>query len=234
MIIEKNKAVSFSYTLQADGMTVDSATETSPLEYIHGTGVLLKAFEDHLEGLSEGDTFEFTLPPEQGYGLRVESDVMMLPKEAFTIGGQVREDLMQPGRTLPMLDSDGNVRYGLVCSVDEDGVKMDFNHPLAGHALCFSGKVTGVREATEKELSEGLHGEYLPPEEGCCHRKGKCHHGHGHGEGEGCCHNGEGKGHCHHGEDEGHCCHHEGDERCSHHEGNEGCCHKGEGEGHCY
>ena len=84
---------------------------------------------------------------------------------------------------------------------------MDFNHPMAGKTLNFSGKVESVRSATEKELTEGLHGEYLP-QEGChcggdgCGEGGCC----GHGDGEGCGHEGHGSGECgHHG---GHgCCH---------------------------
>ena len=87
---------------------------------------------------------------------------------------------------------------------------MDFNHPMAGKTLHFSGKVESVREASEKELNEGLHGEYLPQEDCHCKGKGKCH---GEGDGEGCCHK-EGEG----------CCHEEG-EGCCHKEG-EGCCHK--------
>ncbi|MBR5041973.1 MAG: peptidylprolyl isomerase, partial [Bacteroidales bacterium] len=72
-------------------------------------------------------------------------------------------------------------------AVDDKGVMMDFNHPMAGKTLHFTGKVEGVREATEKELKEGLHGEYLPPEDGCGHcHKGECH------KGEGECHKGEG------------------------------------------
>jgi FKBP-type peptidyl-prolyl cis-trans isomerase SlyD len=36
---------------------------------------------------------------------------------------------------------------------------MDFNHPLAGEALSFSGVVIDVREATEEELDHGhVHG----------------------------------------------------------------------------
>ena len=114
-----------------------------------------------------------------------------------------------------MLDG-SSVVNATVVAVKEEGVTLDFNHPMAGKTLHFSGKVLSVRDATEKELTEGLHGEYLPPEEGCCHHgHGHCHKHH-HEDGEGCCH---GEGHKH---GEG-CCHGEG------HEHGEGCCH---GEGH--
>ena len=36
---------------------------------------------------------------------------------------------------------------------------MNFNHPLAGCELQFSGKVVDIRDATEKELIQGLYGE---------------------------------------------------------------------------
>ena len=107
-----------------------------------------------------------------------------------------------------MLDAAGQVVQGLVCEVKEDVVTMDFNHDLAGKTLEFKGEVLSVRDATEKELKEGLHGEFLPVEacgcddphgEGCCHHgEGCCHH-HEHKEGEGCCHHGQ--GHCHHHEE---------------------------------
>jgi FKBP-type peptidyl-prolyl cis-trans isomerase SlyD len=89
---------------------------------------------------------------------------------------------------LPMLNSDGQVVQGVIVEVREKEVVMDFNHPMAGKTLHFTGKVESVREASEKELKEGLHGEFLPPEEGCggCH-KGKCHsEGECHKDGCGC------------------------------------------------
>jgi FKBP-type peptidyl-prolyl cis-trans isomerase SlyD len=36
----------------------------------------------------------------------------------------------------------------------DETVKMDFNHPLAGEDLYFSGKVFHVREASEEELNQ--------------------------------------------------------------------------------
>ncbi len=213
MKIEKNKVVAVTYDLTVEGNIVDRATEEAPLDYIQGMHMLIPAFEAALEGLQEGDTFAFTLQPEDGYGPYEDQKLIHLPKSAFTIQGEVREDLMQVGRILPMVGADGSVVNATVTEVKEDGVLMDFNHPMAGKVLDFSGKVITVREATEKELTEGLHGEFLPPEEHhCCHGKGKghCHHHHDHGDGE-CC--GHGEGHCHeHGEGEccghGHC-HHE-------------------------
>ncbi|HAZ74791.1 MAG TPA: peptidylprolyl isomerase, partial [Rikenellaceae bacterium] len=98
---------------------------------------------------------------------------------------KVREDLLVVGYTIPMLNSEGQVINGTVKAVSDDTVTMDFNHPMAGKTLHFTGKVESVREATDKELTEGLHGEYLPQEG--CHCGGHCSDGcdggcHGDGE----------------------------------------------------
>ena len=105
-----------------------------------------------------------------------------LPKAAFEVNGEVREDLLVPGNTIPMLNSMGAVIPGVVLEVTEDSVKMDLNHQMAGKTLHFTGEIGSVREATEKELTEGLHGEYV-------HKCGGCHgcHGNEGGCGEGDC-----------------------------------------------
>ncbi len=112
----------------------------------------------------------------------------------FAIDGKVREELLVVGRTLPMLNQAGQVVQGTVASVTENSVTMDFNHSMAGKTLHFSGRVESVRAASDKELTEGLHGEYLPPEEhGCRHGKGACRKD-ACDKGGGCC--GEGDCHC--------------------------------------
>lgn len=215
MKIENKKVVELTYELTVDGKVVDRTTEmTGPLDYIHGEHMLLPKFEAELEGLEPESEFAFTLTPEEGYGEYDPKHKFEIPKQSFEIDGKIREDLMQVGKIIPMLNSSGMVVQGLIAAVNDDTVTMDFNHPMAGKTLNFKGKVVSVRDATEKELTEGLHGEFVP-KEGGCHGGCGCHHGDGEHE---CCH---GEGH------EGGCCHgdgHEGECHC-HGEGHEGECH---------
>lgn len=216
MKIENKKVVELTYELIVDGKVVDRTTEmTGPLDYIHGEHMLLPKFEAELEGLEPESEFAFTLTPEEGYGEYDPKHKFEIPKQSFEIDGKIREDLMQVGKIIPMLNSSGMVVQGLIAAVNDDTVTMDFNHPMAGKTLNFKGKVVSVRDATEKELTEGLHGEFVPKEGGCGHGGCGCHHEDGDHE---CCH---GEGH------EGGCCHgdgHEGECHC-HGEGHEGECH---------
>ena len=197
MKIGQNKVVEFCYELEVDGQVVDKTTKERPLDYIHGTGCLLPKLEEHIEGMEAGAKFDVTLSPVDAYGEIDPSRIIDLPKAAFEVNGEVREDLLVPGNTIPMLNGSGAVIPGVVLEVSEDSVKMDLNHQMAGKTLHFKGEILTVREATEKELTEGLHGEYVHTCGGC---GGGCH-GHGDGECGGCGH----EGGC---EDEGCCgCH---------------------------
>jgi len=184
MKVAQDKVVAISYTLEVEGKVADKAGADSPLKYIHGTGMLLPKFEAELLDKEEGDGFAFTLSPEEGYGEYNPKYKFELPMDSFAVDGSVREDLLRIGNVIPMLNSSGQVVQGTVAAVGETTVTMDFNHPMAGKTLNFSGKIESVRDATEKELKEGLNGEYLPQEECGCGCHGSCHEHH-----EGCgCH----------------------------------------------
>ena len=182
MKIEANKVVEFCYELEVDGKVVDRTTVEKPLDYIHGTGSLLPKLEEHIEGMEPGCKFDVTLSPADGYGETDPNRIIDLPTAAFEVNGEIREDLLVPGNTIPMMNSMGGVIPGVVLEVTEDSVKMDLNHQMAGKTLHFTGEVLSVREATEKELTEGLHGEYV-------HSCGGCG---GHGGCGGGCHDHEG------------------------------------------
>ncbi len=159
MTIQDEKVVSLTYTLTVDGEVKDQATEENPLEFIFGLGYLLPKFEEYINGKHVGESFEFTLSPAEGYGVYDAQAVVELPKHIFEVDGKLQEQLLFPGSVIPMMNQAGGVIPGKVLEVGDESVKMDFNHELAGKDLHFTGKVVGIREATEKELTEGLHGE---------------------------------------------------------------------------
>lgn len=193
MKVTQNMVVELVYELVVDGQIVDKMTSEKPLDFIHGVGSLLPKFEENIEGLEPGAEFSFTLTPEEGYGTHDPNKVIDLPKEAFAVNGEIREDLLVVGSTVPMLNRMGQVVPGVILEVAEHTVKMDLNSQMADKTLNFSGKIISVREATDKELKEGLHGEFVHSNCGC--------HGGCHGDGD-CC--GEG-GDCGCGNEEGNC-----------------------------
>jgi FKBP-type peptidyl-prolyl cis-trans isomerase SlyD len=129
------------------------------MKFIYGLGYLLPAFEEKIQGKKAGDAFEFNLSAAQGYGEVDPNAIVELPKDIFKVDGKLEDGLLVKDKVLPMQDSQGNRLNGVIEEIGEDSVKMNFNHPLAGCELNFKGKVVDIREATEKELTEGLYGE---------------------------------------------------------------------------
>lgn len=156
MTIVKDKMVSVTYNLRLDGKDGDifeSAEKTNPLIFLCGAGMMLPAFENGLMNKKAGDTFEIEIPAIDGYGEENEDAIVDLPKHIFQVDGKFDEELITPGNAVPMMSSNGQRMEGIVVSVDDDMVKMDFNHPLAGEDLHFTGEILDVRDATEEEMN---------------------------------------------------------------------------------
>lgn len=162
MIIEKNSVVSVNYllSLKETGEKVEQTSKEEPFVFIFGTGGLLEDFEKNLQGKKTGDSFDFFIDYQRGYGVRDEQHLVMIPIDAFLDkDGTFDKENVKVGVTLPMVDNEGNRLYGQVVEVTAENVKMDFNHPLAGKDLHFKGEVLEVRSATEEELAHGhVHG----------------------------------------------------------------------------
>lgn len=167
MKISTHKFVSLSYDLNVgegeERELMERATAETPLEFIYGTNSMLAAFENNLAGLGEGDSFSFTLTPEEAYGEYDDESVVDLPRNIFEVDGNLNENVVFEGNTVPMMDANGNRLNGSVVAVKDDVVTMDFNHPLAGETLHFEGKVLTVKEASPEEIAA-----LLAPQGGGC------------------------------------------------------------------
>ncbi len=149
------KVVSVTYELRAGdsgGDVIEKVTKEKPAEFLLGAGKLIDEFENKVSDLKEGENFEFQIDSDKAYGPVKQEAKVDLPITAFQIDGKIPEDLLQPGKVLPMKDQQGNPLYGRVIEVQEQIVKMDFNHPLAGMDLHFKGEVLSTRKPTEKEV----------------------------------------------------------------------------------
>lgn len=160
MIIENNKMVSLIYELREsnqDGRILESLNEEKPLKFVYGTGRLLPMFESNISSLKTGDSFSFALDSEMAYGDKREDMIIDVPVSVFETDGKINEDICRVGNQVPMMDGEGNHLNGVINEIDGDHVKMDFNHPMAGLSLFFTGKIVEVREPTHEELSGNGH-----------------------------------------------------------------------------
>lgn len=157
MKIERNRFVTLTYKLRlngAEGELIEETGDEKPLEFVFGSGRMLEMFEQKLEGMSAGDAFDFELKANEAYGDVNDDAVVELPKNIFEVSGSIDDELLTVGNTVPMQDAHGNRLNGIVLEVSDEIVKMDFNHPLAGDDLHFSGSVIAVREASEDEIMD--------------------------------------------------------------------------------
>ena len=155
MKTEQNKIVSLCYTLKCNGEIVDRATKKNPLEFLPGTGYLLPEFEKKIEGMQPGDTFDFVIDAENGYGLYDEDAVIELEKTLFTDAyGKSVDKILKLGESIPMQIDDDTVLQGTIMSIGDSTVKMNFNHQLAGCDLHFTGTILEIRDVSPEDLSK--------------------------------------------------------------------------------
>jgi FKBP-type peptidyl-prolyl cis-trans isomerase SlyD len=203
MKITQNTVAEVAYKIKLDdqqGEMIEFADSQNPRSMIFGYKRMIPGFETHMAGLEPGQNFEFSLTPEEAFGVYNEQLIVNVPKTAFMVNGAVKEDLLFLGNEIAMMDSQGNPMNGKVAEITDESVRMDFNHALCGKNLWVAGTVLGVREITEADLAPkggcgsgcGCGSNEGKEEDSCCgggghsHGDGGCcssddsHHGHSH------------------------------------------------------
>ncbi len=155
MNISKDTAVTIHYTItDQQGKRLDDGD----VAYLHGGyDNLFAKVEEALEGQTVGATVTVDLAVEDAFGARDESLKRSIPKAEFPpgvkVGGQLRGS-----------NDQGEPQIYHVVKIKGPEVLLDGNHPLAGMALRFTGKVNEVRAATAEEITHrhvhGGHGHH--------------------------------------------------------------------------
>jgi FKBP-type peptidyl-prolyl cis-trans isomerase SlyD len=154
MIAEKDKVVTFHYTLKdSEGEQMETSLEKEPMTYLHGANNIISGLEKAMEGHAVKDTFSVTVEPEEAYGVRNENNIQRVPLKRLKNLGKI-----SVGQILTLQTNQGQVQV-TVLKVGRFNVDVDGNHPLAGYPLTFDVEITDIREATEEELEhKHVHG----------------------------------------------------------------------------
>ncbi len=172
-----NRFVAVTYRLYVDGDNgkelMEETKADQPFQFITGYGIALDAFEKKVAELEKGQDFEFSLEKEDAYGDYNLEHVLDLDREMFCIDGKFDSERIYVDAVVPLQNEDGNRFYGRVLEVNDDKVKIDLNHPLAGETLHFEGKVVENREATNQEIQQLIN----HMSGGCGGCGGGCHSG---------------------------------------------------------
>ncbi len=172
--------VSLSYVLfDEDGDTVDRATESEPLEYVHGYAQILPGLEQAVEGMRAGERREVVVEPDDAFGERDDEGVFEVDKADFP-----NSEHVTPGDEFIAQAPDGGSIAMRVVKVLPDAFVVDTNHPLAGQKIRFEIAVHDVRAASEEEIAEAQseleERATGDGDEGCCDHDHDHDHDHSH------------------------------------------------------
>lgn len=125
-----------------DGTEADSTFDEEPLSFTVGDGTLIEGLEEALFGLMAGERSTITLAPEQAFGFHEPNNVHVMALSEFG------HDLApEPGQVIGFSTPSGEELPGTVLEVANGFVRVDFNHPFAGHQLEFEVKILKVSPA---------------------------------------------------------------------------------------
>lgn len=123
--------VHYTGTLE-DGSEFDSSRGNEPMEFAMGQGQLIAGFEKAVADLGVGESCKITLSPEEGYGDINPDMVQDVPRKLMPADVELAAGMVLQGQA-----DDGRVDNFTVVSFDDETVKLDANHPLAGKQLTF-------------------------------------------------------------------------------------------------
>ena len=131
-MIENGTTVKVHYrgTLD-DGTVFDSSEDRDALSFTIGAGQVIGGFDAAVREMEVGTTKTVTIPCDQAYGVRNENLILTLGREQFP-------ESVEPkvGLALKLTTPHGPL-VARITDLNEEGVTVDGNHPLAGQDLTF-------------------------------------------------------------------------------------------------
>lgn len=138
--VTETSQIAISYSMRLTDETEIDKTEPGELfEFQIGDGSLIPSLESLLIGLEEGTSGKFFVPPEDGFGYPDPANIYDLDKTEFP------DDMtLKVGDVVGFDTPTGDQVPGTVVALNDDKIKVDFNHPLAGETFIFEAKIEKI------------------------------------------------------------------------------------------
>ena len=139
-VVQADSLLTLHYRLAlADDNELVSTFGGKPATLQLGSGELAPVLEHCLIDLPVGERTVFLLEPEQAFGPHNPQLMQRFALNELPNPGELREMAL-----IEFKAPNGATYTGLVRELTEEGALIDFNHPLAGKAICFEVDVIGV------------------------------------------------------------------------------------------
>ncbi|MBT3182233.1 MAG: peptidylprolyl isomerase [Deltaproteobacteria bacterium] len=141
---KKGDKVKVHYTGKLkNGDVFDSSKDKTPIEFTLGNGDLIAGFESAVLGMNIGDSKTVVIVADEAYGsyndeMAIEVERSQFPKKIEPkVGEQLELDREGGCGGGDCGSHDCNKLVVTITEVTDAVVKLDANHPLAGHDLTF-------------------------------------------------------------------------------------------------
>ena len=145
MVVAGNETVLFHYRVRlADGRVIESSG-ANPESVCLGEGALPDKVEETFAGRYLGETYYIDIDAEeQAFGVADDDNTIIFSASEFPAG-------VEPvvGALVEFSLRNGEVSAGRVIRIEEQGVLMDFNHPLIGKNVRYEIKIVAVQAASK-------------------------------------------------------------------------------------
>jgi FKBP-type peptidyl-prolyl cis-trans isomerase SlpA len=140
MKVDHQSRIQLNFSLSLpDGQQIDSNFSGDPVAMQLGDGKMMTGFEAHLIGMSKGDIKEVLVPAANAFG-EYNSDNL----QQFDLASFSPDVALEEGLVVNFADAAGAELPGVVNSISNTKVVVDFNHPLAGRDIIFKVKIASV------------------------------------------------------------------------------------------
>ena len=148
--ISPNSRITLHFELKFEnGDVIDSNFGKAPATFSMGDGSLLPGFEKKLIGLKATEQSSFIVLPEDAFGQPNPNNIQSFNRDSFAEDMELKEGLV-----ISFADAAKAEVPGVIKSISDEVVIVDFNHPLAGEDITFDVEIIAIETVDAKECGE--------------------------------------------------------------------------------